>query len=176
MVTNVAALCILRDNAALDARPMSELDLQSMFDGEIYADFVLLWLVCHQSRFESLAGEVGESLLERWSKSAQEQGTRALDDLRQASRRPSQALARASQHPLNSALRARLKKGDLARDDYYRRLLRLVYRLIFLFTAEDRDLLARRPVEARRRYEDFYSVARLRALAERQRGSRHHDR
>ena len=180
VVTNGLRLRILRDNAALTRQAYVEFDLQSMFDGEIYADFVLLWLVCHQSRFESLAGEgAGESLLERWSKSAQEQGTRALDDLRRGVEDAITSLGQGFlQHPLNGALRTRLKKGDLARDDYYRQLLRLVYRLIFLFTAEDRDLLLLpdAPVEARRRYEDFYSLARLRALAERQRGSRHHDR
>jgi len=180
VVTNGLRLRILRDNAALTRQAYVEFDLQSMFDGEIYADFVLLWLVCHQSRFESLGGEgAGESLLERWSKSAQEQGTRALDDLRRGVEEAITSLGQGFlQHPLNSALRTRLKKGDLARDDYYRQLLRLVYRLIFLFTAEDRDLLLlpEAPVEARRRYEDFYSLARLRALAERQRGSRHHDR
>ncbi len=30
-----------------------EFDLESMFDGEVYPDFSLLWLVCHQSRFET---------------------------------------------------------------------------------------------------------------------------
>ena len=44
-------------------------------------------------------------------------------------------------HPVNAELRARLKPGELTAQDYYRQLLRLVYRLIFLFVAEDRDLL-----------------------------------
>ena len=67
--------------------------------------------------------------------------------------------------------------GDLDEQDYYRELLRLVYRLLFLFTAEDRDLLldpgADEPTQ--RRYLDYYSTARLRRLAERRKGSRHAD-
>jgi len=49
--------------------------------------------------------------------------------------------------------------------------------LIFLFVAEDRDLLLDpgASVEARRRYHDYYSTARLRHLAERRKGSRHSD-
>ena len=82
------------------------------------------------------------------------------------------------QHPLNGELRNRLKNGDLPAQDYYRQLLRLVYRLIFLFAAEDRDLLLLpgAAVEARQRFQNYYSTTRLRALAQKQRGSRHHDR
>jgi len=29
-----------------------------MFDGEIYADFVVLWLLCHQSRVEGERSEL----------------------------------------------------------------------------------------------------------------------
>src|SRR5207249_542946 len=48
--------------------------------GEVYSDFVLLWLICHQSRVET---EIpAECWLERWSHTAQEQGARALEKLR----------------------------------------------------------------------------------------------
>jgi hypothetical protein len=63
------------------------------------------------------------------------------------------------------------------KQDLYRQLLRLVYRLIFLFVAEDRDLLHYPGAsdEARSRYGRFYSGQRLRRMAERTRGSRHAD-
>ena len=41
----------------------------------------------------------------------------------------------------NVELLERLQSGALSTQDYYRQLLRLVYRMIFLFAAEDRDLL-----------------------------------
>ena len=80
-------------------------------------------------------------------------------------------------HPANPELRAKLRSGELDAQDYYRQLLRLVYRLIFLFVAEDRDLLLdpQADATARERYMRYYSTARLRRLAERQRGSRHAD-
>ena len=56
--------------------------------------------------------------------------------------------------------------GD--RRGYLDALLRLVYRLIFLFVAESRDLLLRPDAEATttERYRLFYSLSRLRALAD----------
>ena len=40
-----------------------------------------------------------------------------------------------------AALRERLQDGSLGVNDYFQELLRLVYRLLFLFCAEERDLL-----------------------------------
>ena len=178
VISNGLGLRILRDNATLTRQAYIEFDLESMFDGEIYSDFVLLWLICHQSRFETTEKQT-ECLLEKWSKSAQESGTRALDDLRRGVEEAIVSFGQGFlQHPLNGELRNRLKNGDLSAQDYYRQLLRLVYRLIFLFAAEDRDLLLLpgAAAETRQRFQNYYSTTRLRALAQRQRGSRHHDR
>ena len=178
VISNGLGLRILRDNATLTRQAYIEFDLESMFDGEIYSDFVLLWLICHQSRFETTEKQT-ECLLEKWSKSAQESGTRALDDLRRGVEEAIVSFGQGFlQHPLNGELRSRLKNGDLSAQDYYRQLLRLVYRLIFLFAAEDRDLLLLpgAAAETRKRFQNYYSTTRLRALAQRQRGSRHHDR
>ncbi|HPD63754.1 MAG TPA: N-6 DNA methylase, partial [Anaerolineaceae bacterium] len=178
VISNGLGLRILRDNATLTRQAYIEFDLESMFDGEIYSDFVLLWLICHQSRFETTEKQT-ECLLEKWSKSAQESGTRALDDLRRGVEEAIISFGQGFlQHPLNGELRNRLKNGDLSAQDYYRQLLRLVYRLIFLFAAEDRDLLLLpgAAAETRQRFQNYYSTTRLRALAQRQRGSRHHDR
>ena len=178
VISNGLGLRILRDNATLTRQAYIEFDLESMFDGEIYSDFVLLWLICHQSRFETTEKQT-ECLLEKWSKSAQESGTRALDDLRRGVEEAIVSFGQGFlQHSLNGELRSRLKKGDLSAQDYYRQLLRLVYRLIFLFAAEDRELLLLPDASmvVRQRFQNYYSTTRLRALAERQRGSRHHDR
>ena len=178
MVTNGLRLRVLRDNATLTRQAYIEFDLEAMFEGQVYSDFALLWSICHQSRFETTEKET-ECILEKWSKDAQEQGTRALDDLRKGVEEAIVFLGQGFlQHPQNTALRDRLKQGDLSAQDYYRQILRLVYRMIFLFTAEDRDLLLlpSAQAETRQRYTEHYSTARLRTLAEKQRGSRHHDR
>ncbi len=200
--SNGLRLRLLRDNASLTRAAYVEFDLEAMMAGELYSDFTLLWLVCHQSRVERLApsqadddpllpsddrspilrtaepgAPITDCWLERWSQSASEQGARALDALRDGVQEAISALGMGFvQHPANGALRAALKKGELSAADYYRELLRLVYRLIFLFVAEDRELLLLpdAPAEARERYRS-YSVGRLRELAAARRGSPHAD-
>ncbi len=177
-VSNGRVLRVLRDNLAMTRQAYVEFDLESMMDGEVYSDFVLLWLLCHQSRVE---GERPQACwLERWVEQAQREGTRALERLRDGVER---AIGRLGTgfvlHPANNELREALRSGALDRQDYYRELLRLVYRLLFLFVAEDRDALLlplgdTKP-EPRERYERFYSTARLRRLAASHAGSKHGD-
>ncbi len=178
LISNGLNLRILRDNATLTRQAYIDFDLEAMFEGEVFSDFTLLWLLAHQSRFEAADERTADCWLERWSKSAQEQGTRALEDLRRGVEEAIGSLGQGFlRHPLNGDLKARLKKGDLSTQDFYRQILRLVYRLIFLFVAEDRDLLAPPGASetARERYYKYYSTSRLRDLSVRQRGSRHHD-
>jgi hypothetical protein len=111
-----------------------------MFAGEVYPDFVLLWLVAHQSRVEAERPE--DCWLERWTRVASAQGTRALDTLRDGVQEAIEILGRGFlAHPENRALHVALRDGTLDPQEYYRQLLRLVYRLLFLFVAEDRDAL-----------------------------------
>jgi len=175
-LSNGLKLRILRDNVSLTRQAYVEFDLEAMMEGEIYSDFVLLWLICHQSRVE--AEKPDECWLERWSRAAQEQGTRALEQLRNGVEEAISALGRGFlTHPNNKALRDALRSGELDKQDFYRQILRLVYRLIFLFVAEDRDLLLSLDAsqQARDTYHKFYSTTRLRNLAYRVRGSRHPD-
>ena len=80
-------------------------------------------------------------------------------------------------HPDNAALIGKLRSGTLKPQDYYRQLLRLVYRLLFLFVAEDRGLLFDPQADeaTRDRYTHYYSTARLRRMAEQTRGTQHTD-
>lgn len=175
-VSNGLRLRILRDNANLTRQAYVEFDIEAMMEGEVYADFVLLWLLCHESR---MGGERPEECwLEQWTRLASEQGTRALDQLRGGVEQAIVALGRGFlTHRANSTLREQLRTGTLDTQDYYRQLLRLVYRLIFLFVAEDRDLLLdpRATPDARACYFQYYSTVRLRRMAGRLRGTRHSD-
>lgn len=175
-VSNGKRLRILRDNASLTRQAYVEFDLEAMMAGEVYADFVLLWLLCHQSRVE--AEKLEKCWLEQWSKAANEQGKRALEDLRGGVQTAIERLGQGFlSHSANKALREKLYSGELNTQDYYRQLLRLVYRLLFLFVAEDRELLLDPNADeaAKDRYRLYYSTAKLRTLAERRRGSRHSD-
>jgi hypothetical protein len=175
-VSNGLQMRLLRDNASLTRQAYVEWDLEAMMRGEVYADFVVLWLVCHQSRVE--AEQPADCLLERWSRTAVEQGTRALDQLRAG---VEEAIARLGRgylaHPANGALRDALRSGQLDGLGLYRQLLRVVYRLLMQFAAEDRDLLhepGADPVSTER-FRRYYSTQRLRRIAEQRRGARHPD-
>jgi hypothetical protein len=175
-VSNGLVLRLLRDNASLSRQAYVEFDLAAMMDGELYSDFTLLWLLAHVSRVE--AEKPDRCRLEAWTKAAREEGLRALDTLRDGVEKALEVLGRGFlEEPANTALRQRLASGTLDVQDYYRQLLRLVYRLLFLLVAEDRGLLfhpASAPL-ARERYLRYYGLSRLRALAAGRRGSRHGD-
>lgn len=176
IVSNGETLRLLRDNVALTRQAFVEFDLMAMMEGEVYADFALLWMLCHQSRLDASKPE--EFWLERWSKVAQDQGIRALDQLRNGVAKAIEALgAGFLGHRDNQGLRDALAAGELDKQEYYRQLLRIVYRMLFLFVAEDRDLLLdpEGSTEAKDRYRSFYSTQRLRQVASSRRGSRHRD-
>ena len=178
-VSNGYCLRILRDNVSLTRQAYVEFDLKSMMEGEVYSDFVLLWMLCHQSRVEVEDGKTPDHCwLEKWSKTAQEHGTRALEDLRNGVEKAITALGGGFLAcRSNTQLREKLHSGDLDKQDYYRHLLRIVYRLIFLFTAEDRDLLLLPDADkqAKDLYTNYYSTQRLRKLALKTSGTQHSD-
>jgi len=175
VVSNGLKLRLLRDNHTLTRQAYLEFDLEAMLAGEVYADFVLLYLTLHQSRLE--ADKPENTLLEQWTRAAQEQGTRALDRLRDGVHAALTTLGQGFlEHPANTNLRTDLTKGTLTPQHYYRQLLRVIYRFLVLFASEDRDLLhpPTASEDARRRY-TYYSTRRLRDLADAIPGGRHPD-
>jgi hypothetical protein len=187
IVSNGLLLRVLRDSQALSRQSFLEFDLETMFAGEVYSDFVLLWLIAHATRFIPREGDRADTCwLERWTKFANEQGTRALQDLKGGVERALQILGEGfTSHPRNTALRDALRTGQVSPVDFHGQLLRVVYRLIFLFVAEDRTidgqpLLHARDESAtaqlaRQQYSANYSMARLRTMAAKIKGSRHGD-
>ncbi len=187
IASNGRQLRILRDNHALSRQSYLEFDLEAIFEGELFGDFVLVWLMGHATRFVPREeGRHEKCWLEEWTKIAEEQGTRALGELRVGVEKALQILGEGfSSHPNNIDLRDDLRSGALALTDFHSQLLRLVYRFIFLFVAEDRTLDGQsllHPIDdsqegrtARKRYATYYSTSRLREMAGRIKGSRHSD-
>jgi hypothetical protein len=175
IVSNGLRLRVMRDNLALTRQAYLEFDLHAMMEGETYSDFVLLFLLLHQSRLESERPQ--DSVLEKWSEEVARTGTRVLEDLSLGVEKAIETLGQGFlEHPGNDQLRQDLRSGELTGQDYYRQLLRLVYRLLFLFVAEDRDALHPPGTsdQVRERYY-HYSTGRLRRVADDLRGGRHTD-
>jgi hypothetical protein len=119
--------------------------------------------------------------IEQWRTLAIEDGSRAREQLEKSVAAAITALGTGFvRHPANEQLRTALHDSPDADQDLRRWVLRLVYQLIVLFVAEDRDLL-HPPVTsdtdraARGLYKDHFSSARLRHLAQTRTGTRHSD-
>jgi len=179
VVSNGLKLRILRDNPSLTRPAYIEADLEAIFNEGLYPDFTALWLLAHASRFGKVGTESADCALERWRNTAQEDGIRARDRLRVGVTEALRALGTGFlAHKDNAELRRRIEAGELSTQAYFEQLLRLIYRLIFLATIEDRELVFAPDAtpEARERYLAGYSLNRLRQLAARRRSyDRHAD-
>lgn len=166
IVSNGLVLRILRDNPSMTRPAFLEVDLARLFEDDLYPDFVALWLTLHASRFLAQNGKISQCWLEQWREQAVEEGERARSDLRVGVEQALLALGTGFvAHPANQALRVALSSKKLSRHEYFYQLLRLVYRLLFLLTAEDRNILhdpITGTVEARSLYARGYSLSLLR--------------
>lgn len=175
-VSNGLQLRVLRDHHSLTRQAYVEFDMQAIMLGEQYSEFLLLWTVCHQSRVEAEKPE--DCWLETWFNTSRDEGVRALDKLRGGVENAIEAFGTGLlSDKSNVELREALESGELDKQEYYRQVLRLVYRLIFLFVAEERDALLDPDAdeEARNRYLKYYATRRLRTLADKRRGGPHGD-
>ena len=181
ILSNGLRLRLLRDSTAMAGSAYLEFDLEAIFDGEIYPEFLLMWQLCHVSRVEKRGGAdatPADCWLETWRGEAVEAGARALDRLRDGVEKALAALGTGFlRHPGNEPLRNALRDGRLTDRQYHRALLRLVYRLLFCFVAEDRDALLRPDARSqeRERYTRFFSTSRLRRLSRVRAGGPHGD-
>jgi hypothetical protein len=176
LATNGRCLRLVRDNPSLTRPAFIEFDLAAIFDDEAYADFTALFLTLHRTRF---AANDAECALERYRIDGAKAGSVAREKLRGGVEAALELLGQGFlEHPANAALADRLRSGVLPLADYYAALLRLVYRLIFLLSAEDRNLLhpAEAPPAPRQLYARGYALGRLRDRAVRRAAwDRHHD-
>ena len=163
IVTNGERLRLLRDSARFTRPAYVEFDLRAMFEGEKFSEFAILYRLLHRSRLPDSSPQrhrgteertedarLGaaivrpeDCLLERYHQLALESGGRVREGLRDGVEGALKLLGNGLlAHPANTELRAKLVAGRLSPLDYYRQLLRLVYRLLFLMVAEERGLIA----------------------------------
>ena len=181
IVSNGKQLRLLRDAASLTRPSFLEVDLADLLGGQRYAEFANVWRLLHASRAFRPGQGATACIWEQWRSEGQQEGTRVRDGLRNGVEQALLTLgAGFLQHPANHALRAALNDGTLSKDEYFQQLLRLIYRLIFVFTVEERGVL--HPQEdsaeaqvARRAYAEGYALARLRELCLKRRARTRHD-
>ncbi|GBD26186.1 hypothetical protein HRbin30_01516 [bacterium HR30] len=188
LVTNGLTLRILRDSTYIRRQAYVEFDLAEIFEEQRFNDFVLLYRLLHRSRLPGSVADARNCLLERYYQHSLEQGGRVRERLRDGVEQCLARLANGFlSHPANSELRQRLLNGEwrmangtasgewpvasghgssrlatrhsLLAESFYRQLLRLVYRFLFLLVSEDRGLISADPL-----YREHYGVGRLRRL------------
>ena len=178
VVTNGAELRLLRDSARLSKPTYLEFNLQAMLEENAYSEFNALYRLCHATRFPQPGVEPHQCLLEKYYNQGIEEGGRVREKLRVGVKDTLETLGAALlDHPGNDALRDAFRTGKLTEDAYYRQLLSLVYRLLFLMVAEERKLLFTEGSDAglHQVYQRYYSISALRERAERRYANDTHD-
>ncbi|MBW4637883.1 MAG: N-6 DNA methylase [Gloeocapsa sp. UFS-A4-WI-NPMV-4B04] len=170
IATNGLRWRLLRDSSLMTRLTYIEFDLEQILNGENFAEFGLFYRLFHRSRLPQGMDDADKCLLEYYHQEALQQGGRVRDRLRDGVEKALIQLGTGFlQHPHNEHLRQKLTAGkELTEVAYYRQLLRLIYRLLFLMVAESRNLLLiGEDLERAKIYREYYSIERLRELAER---------
>jgi hypothetical protein len=178
LVTNGDKLRLLRNTARLSRPSYVEFDLRAMVEANLYSEFVIFYRLLHRSRFPRGEADAHECWLEKYYQQGIDEGGRVREHLREGVEVALQELGNGFLvHPESVVLRQAIQEGRLQPAHYYRQLLRLVYRLLFLMVAEERRLLfpTETPNSARQvLYTRYYSIGQLRQRCERHWGDDHY--
>lgn len=172
LVTNGLRIRLLRDSTTLTRPSYLEFNLDDIFTNGRFGEFCQMWRVLHYTR--SIEKD-GECVWDQWVKQGAEDGKRARESLSHNVVNALLALGNGFvSNDKNSELRRKLDDGELSNEAFMRQLLRLMYRFIFLFCLEERDLLNTKNmddagVKARLRYARGYALHRFRESSLRRR-------
>ena len=177
LVTNGKELRLVRDNPSLTRPCFLSFDLGAILGGAgDFAAFAFMWRMLHASRIDvTLSASTSDldlsaqrSLWESLHARSTETGVRALTGLRSGVVAAIESLGTGFLR-LNPGIRDALQEGTLTVQDYEQELLRLAYRFLFLFVAEERRLLHTPGTSeaVKKVYREGYSMARLRRIAAR---------
>jgi hypothetical protein len=169
LVTNGRILRLLRDSSRLIKLSYLEFDLDRIFTDGLFSDFALLYRLLHATRLPLTNETAAESWIERYHQDSLDSGARIRDGLSKAVESAIRDFGNGFlKHPANVELRDAVANETLRPADYYKNLLRLIYRLLFLMVIEERDLVFPPGASSRHRevYRHYYSVQRLRLLSE----------
>ena len=172
IICNGSELRLLRNSSKLTLISYVSFDLVRMMEDEVYSEFALLFRLLHASRMPTKVDAPEEAFIEQYHSDSIEAGAAIRNRLsgvvEQGLRRVGEALFT---EPGNESLRQAIIDGETDERGILTELLRLVYRILFLFVIEERDLVypADLDEEGQRRkqiYFSFYSMRRIRRVAE----------
>lgn len=171
IVTNGRFLRLLRDATRITRLSYLEFNLEKILEEDLYSDFVILYRLLHASRMPMRKDLGADSIIEKYHQEGLESGSAIRSKLGDAVKTSILNLANGFiNHPANFELRQIVDDGNLNTDEYYRHQLRIIYRLLFLFVIEERNLVyadSKTPETKRfaQIYYNHYSLLRLRKAA-----------
>ncbi len=180
IIANGPTLRLIRNSGQLVKLTYIEFDLRRMLEEDKYAEFCLMFRILHSSRFKTSGDE--QSIIERYFNLSIESGNRIRAGLSEAAQKAMLTIGNAAlRNPANNSLREALASVKLSSDSFNKELMHFIYRILFLFIIEDRNLVYDGDSEVIMRWKDIYSryyaASRFRTLSELSyvRDSRHTD-
>lgn len=178
IVTNGQVLRVIRNTGQLVKLTYIEFDLRRMIEEDHYAEFCLLFRLMHTSRFTHSGDDA--CIMEQWFNRSIESGNRIRAGLSDAVQKTMEVLGRAvvcGKGEGNEAFRQAVINGETNAQTLNKELIHFIYRLLFLFIIEDRNLVYNigdpdkdadydQKMRCQDIYKKFYAVSRLRGLSE----------
>ena len=178
IVSNGATIRLLRNSGQLVKLTYIEFDLRRMLEEDKYTEFCLMFRLLHASRFRADGDD--PCVMERWFNMSIESGNRIRNGLSAAVQKAMETIGNAACREAgegNETLRKALAEGSLQADGLNKELIHFIYRLLFLFIIEDRNLVYQIPDDAdgeeykricrwQEIYKQNYAASRLRRMSE----------
>lgn len=189
IISNGQTLRLIRNSGQLVKLTYIEFDIRRMIEEDKYTEFCLMFRLLHASRFRTSGDEA--CIMERWFNMSIESGNRIRDGLSNAVQTAMEIIGQAaitSDSIGSKALRGDILSKKIDAAVLNKELIHLIYRVLFLFIIEDRNLVYQIPeissapdykrlCKHQEIYKRFYAVSRMRSLSEQSylRQSMYHD-
>ncbi len=177
IVANGQTIRLLRNTGQLVKLTYIEFDLRRMLDEDKYTEFCLLYRLLHASRFR-VTGDA-PCVFENWFNMSIASGNRIRDGLSDAVKKTMEIIGQAAVQGLaqgNEALRQAIIDKNLSTRRFNKELIHFIYRLLFLFIIEERNLVYQIPESSHPDYNRFcklqdiykkyYAASRFRGQSE----------
>ncbi len=177
IVANGQTLRLLRNTGQLVKLTYIEFDLRRMLEEDKYTEFCLLFRLLHASRFRVSGDDA--CIFENWFNMSIASGNRIRDGLSDAVKKTMEIIGQAAirgNGAGNDALRQAILNHDLTARRYNKELIHFIYRLLFLFIIEERNLVYQIPDSSDPDYErlcrlqdiykKYYAASRFRGQSE----------
>lgn len=177
IVANGQTVRLLRNTGQLVKLTYIEFDLRRMLEEDKYTEFCLLFRLLHASRFRVSGDEA--CIFENWFNMSIASGNRIRDGLSDAVKKTMEIIGQAAVRGNgsgNDALRQAIIDHSLSDRRLNKELIHFIYRLLFLFIIEERNLVYQIPEASNQDYDrlcklqdiykKYYAASRFRNQSE----------